>query len=148
MNVYVNEIRDCRTMQDIEWGNYTDENGRSTFYWASVIISQGVDGVAKRELRGIFQTDDPRRGRAFLNPETGRYARSEKIANQIRVAIESKLAVSQIGRLTEKQKKLAADLVKLSDDFDAKNKIVKRGGGLTAPPITAKREFAKCIHTN
>jgi len=126
MNVYVNEIRDCRTMQDIEWGNYTDENGRSTFYWASVIISQGVDGVAKRELRGIFQTDDPRRGRCFLNPETGRYARSEKIANQIRVAIDLELATSEIGCLTEKQKKLAADLGKLSDEYDAKTKTLKQ----------------------
>ena len=125
MNIYVNEIRDSRTIQDVYRNRHTDENGRSTYYWASVTVSQGVDGVAKRELRGFFQTDDPHRGRHFLNPETGRYARSEKIANQIRVAIELKLAITQIGCLTEKQKKLVADLGKLSDDFDAKNKLSK-----------------------
>jgi hypothetical protein len=126
MNITVNEIRDTRTIQDVYRNRHTDENGRSTYYWASVTVSQGVDGVAQRELRGFFQTDDPHRGRAFLNPETGRYARSKKIATKIRVAIDLELATSEIGCLTEKQKKLAADLGKLSDDFDAKNKMLKQ----------------------
>lgn len=91
MKITLNELVDGRTIGDVYDKRHTDESGRSTYYWASITISQGTDGVARREARGHFDTTCKYRGR-FIYPETGRWVSSKKIINAIRAFLDDEIS--------------------------------------------------------